>query len=139
MQKKIFLDANILLDILLKRDGYEQSRQLFEKIIAGQVKGYTSVAVLHILAYWLQKSFGATTTKKLLLSLAEEISFIDCSHTSAITAIQSSFSDIEDAIQYYTAMQHKIHFFVTRDKTLIRQSDKALPSLSPRAFLESEL
>ncbi len=139
MQKKIFLDANILLDLLLKRDGHETIRQLFEIIIAGQVKGYTSVSVLHILAYWLQKAYGVATAKKLLVSLADEITFIDCSHASATQALASSFSDIEDSIQYHTAIQHKIGFFITRDKGLIRQSGKALPIVSPKAFLEEDL
>lgn len=138
MQKKIFLDANILLDLLLKREGHEISRQLFEAIIAGQIKGYTSVSVLHILAYWLQKAYGTATAKKLLISLAEEITFIDCNHTSATQALSASFSDIEDAIQYHTAIQHKLNFFITRDKGLIRQSGKALPVLSPKVFLEEE-
>ena len=139
MQKKIFLDANILLDLLLKRDGFETSRQLFDAVITGMVKGYTSVSILHILAYWLQKAYGSATAKKLLLSLSEEITFLDCSHASASQALLTSFSDIEDAIQYQTAIQHKVHFFITRDKGLMRQSDKALPALSPRAFLEAEL
>lgn len=139
MQKKIFLDANILLDLLLKRDGFETSRQLFDAVITGMVKGYTSVSILHILAYWLQKAYGSATAKKLLLSLSEEITFLDCSHASASQALHTSFSDIEDAIQYQTAIQHKVHFFITRDKGLMRQSDKALPALSPRAFLEAEL
>ena len=136
MQKKIFLDANILLDLLLKRDGYETTRQLFEIIVAGQVKGYTSVSVLHILAYWLQKAYGVATAKKLLVSLADEIIFIDCSHTSATQALATSFSDIEDAIQYQTAIQHKINVFITKDKGLIRQSGKMLPVLSPKVFIE---
>ena len=139
MQKKIFLDANILLDLLLKRDGFETSRQLFDAVITGMVKGYTSVSILHILAYWLQKAYGSATAKKLLLSLSEEITFLDCSHASASQALHTSFSDIEDAIQYQTAIQHKVHFFITRDKGLMRQSNKALPALSPRAFLEAEL
>ena len=139
MQKKIFLDANILLDLLLKRDGHESSRQLIDAIIRGLVKGYTSVSVLHILAYWLQKAYGTATAKKLLLSLSEEVTFIDCSHASATLALHASFSDIEDAVQYQTAIQHKVHFFITRDRGIIRQSNKALPALSPKVFLESEL
>jgi predicted nucleic acid-binding protein len=139
MQKKIFLDANILLDLLLKREGYENSRGLFEAITAGLVKGYTSVSVLHILAYWLQKAYGLVTAKKLLLSLSEEVAFIDCSHASATNALHSPFPDIEDAIQYQTAIQHKVHFFITRDKGIIRQSAPILPALLPKAFLDTEL
>ena len=139
MQKKVFLDANILLDLLLKREGYEISKQLLETIINGLVKGYTSVSVLHILAYWLQKAYGVATAKKLLLSLSEEINFIDCSHSSALAALSSDIADIEDAIQYQTAVQHKVHFFITRDKSLMRYSEKTLPVLSPKRFLDSEL
>ena len=94
---------------------------------------------IDFLAYWLQKAYGVATAKKLLLSLSEEINFIDCSHSSALAALSSDIADIEDAIQYQTAVQHKVHFFITRDKSLMRYSEKALPVLSPKRFLDSEL
>src|ERR1700743_483634 len=107
MAYKIFLDANILLDFTLKRDGYDQSKQLIELAVDGDVRAFVTPSILHIVGYWLAKAYGSTKTKELLLTLLADITVIDLVHEIAVNALHSKISDIEDALQYYTAMHHK--------------------------------
>ncbi len=44
-------------------------------------------------------------------------------------------SDIEDALQYYTAMHHKLDYFISRDKGLKKAAIPVLPVCSPEEFI----
>jgi hypothetical protein len=45
-------------------------------------------------------------------------------------------SDIEDSLKYYTALHHKLNFFITGDKDLQRSAIPFLPIYSPGDFLQ---
>ena len=52
-------------------------------------------------------------------------------------AYQSKFSDIEDAIQYYTAAQDdKINYFITRNIKDFKYGEDNLPVITPTQFLK---
>lgn len=48
MGSKVFLDANILLDISLQRQGFPAASAIVEAGIVGRVQLYITPAVLHI-------------------------------------------------------------------------------------------
>ena len=135
MAFKLFLDANVCIDFLLQRKGYEPSERIFEKIVFGDFKAYTSPAIIHIISYFLKKVHHNDIVKALVLNLLTSVKVIDCSHEISINAVNSQMADIEDALQYYTAMHHKIDYFISLDKTLIRSAIPVLPVYSPEEFL----
>lgn len=136
MAFKIFLDANILIDILLQRENYLISKKLLGYVIQGNYKAFTTPAIIHITSYWVSKFYDKKTIKLLLLNLLSDIRVIDCSHDITISALKSNMTDIEDALQYYTALHHKINFFITQDKNLIKSAIPSLPTYTPKEFLE---
>jgi predicted nucleic acid-binding protein len=48
MAFKVFLDANVLLDLMLRRDNYAGAKLLIKKVIDGDVKAYTTPSIIHI-------------------------------------------------------------------------------------------
>lgn len=136
MASKIFLDANILLDFTLQREGYNEAKQILSLIIKGKVQAFTTPSVIHIAAYYLAKSYGSKKTKELLLSLLSDVTIIDLSHQMTIMTLSSKFDDIEDSLQYHAAVQHKLDCFISRDKKLKKDSIPVLPVLEPKEFLE---
>jgi len=136
MASKIFLDANILLDFTLKREGYDVSKEIIQRIINGDFQGFITPSIIHIAGYWLTKAYGAETAKKVLLELLISIEVIDCNYATAVNALNSAMSDIEDSLQYYTALHHKLDFFITRDKDLRKSAIPLLPIYSPSDFLK---
>lgn len=134
---KIFLDANILLDFTLKREGYEASKRIMEKIISGQLSGYISPSIVHIVGYWLTKAYGNNKAKELLLSLVSSIQVIEIDHEVTVHALHSKINDIEDALQYYTAIHHKLDAFITEDKQLHRAATAVLPVYTSEDFLKT--
>lgn len=136
MASKIFLDANVCIDFLLQLKGFEPSELVFEKIVSGKFRAYTTPAIIHIIAYYLIKVHSNTNVKVLILNLLSNVKVIDCSHETAINAINSQMTDIEDALQYYTAMHHKMDYFISLDKKLINSAIPILPIYSPAHFLQ---
>ena len=136
MASKIFLDANLLLDLTLKRESYEEAKQVLDLVISGQFRAFTTSSVIHITGYYLTKFYNSTKAKELLLSILTDVSLIDIAPETAIAALSSKFADIEDALQYYAAIHQKLDYFISCDKALKKDSIILLPVVTPKEFIE---
>jgi predicted nucleic acid-binding protein len=135
MASKVFLDTNILLDFTLKRDEFEHSRRIIELAVNGTIQAFITPSILHIVGIWLTKAYGNAKAKELLLTLMADVTVIDLPHEIVLNALHSKITDIEDALQYYTAVHHKLDYFISRDKQLQKQGIPVLPVFSPRELL----
>jgi len=136
MAFKIFLDANVLLDFLLKRDQYEDAKNIMSLVIEGKVNAYITPAIVHMVGYWLTKAYGSKKAKQLLLSLLDNVRAIDISHELTLLALNSKIDDIEDALQYYTAIHNQLDYFISRDKKFQKSAIPNLPVVDPSNFLK---
>src|SRR5882757_2744633 len=116
MAFRIFLDAGVLLDLTLKREGYAAARQLMAWVVSGRVQAYVTPAAVQETARRCKEAYGAERAKELLLALLAEVQVIDTSHTIAVSAVLSTTYNMEDAISYYTALHHKLDYFITGNK-----------------------
>lgn len=135
MASKVFLDANILLDFTLKRDEYEQSRKMIELAVNGTIQAFITPSIIHIVGYWLTKAYGNAKAKELLLTLMADVTVIDLPHEIVLNALHSKITDIEDALQYYTAVHHKLDYFISRNRQLQKQGIPLLPVCTPGELL----
>lgn len=131
--EKIFVDANIVLDLLQKREGfYEEAQELFTLADNKNVKLYVSALTLANVHYLLYKHLRMGARKaiakfKVLVDvLAVDDKIMDLSLASDLT-------DFEDAIQYYTAIENRMDIIITRNKKDFKNSD--LPILTAKEFL----
>lgn len=129
-------DVNVLLDFTLKRAQYENARKIIALVISNKVEAFITPAMIHIAGYWLTKVYGGTKAKKLLSTLLLDISVIDMNHETAVRALHSKMDDIEDALQYYTALHHRMDIFISRDKELKKVEIPELPVFTPDEFLK---
>jgi predicted nucleic acid-binding protein len=136
MASKIFIDANILLDFTLKRSSYEEAKKIIEFLEDGQIQAFITPAIVHIVGYWLTKAYGVAKAKQLLLTLLVDIQVIDIPHEITLAALHSKITDIEDALQYYTAIHYKIDYFISQDKQLQKESIAVLPVYTPKEFIK---
>ncbi len=137
MVPSAFLDANILLDLTLKREGFEKAAQIVRLSVKGRIALYTSSSIIHLLGYWLTKVYGQAKARELILSLMEEVRVLETTHDIIIQALESKIADIEDAIQYHTGLYHQLDAFVSRDRSLQRAAISSLPVCSPTEFLRN--
>lgn len=136
MVSKVFLDANILLDNALRRSNYDVTEKVIQSVMNGEFQGFITPAIVHITDYWLAKSFGKAKSKQMILTLLNDIRIIDCSHETTINALNSSMDDVEDALQYYAALHHKLDCFITLDQKLYKSAIPALPVYFPDEFVK---
>lgn len=135
MASKVFVDANVLLDFTLKRAGYQKSKQIIELALDGHIALYITSSIVHIVGYWLSKTYSSVKAKEILLTLMADVYVVDIPHEIVISALHSKMKDIEDALQYYTAIHHKLDYFISFDAALLKESIAILPIVSPKQFL----
>ena len=136
MAFKVFLDANVLLDFTLQRENYESAKKLMQKGIGGIIQLFTTPSVLHITSYWLSKYYGNAKARQLLLALLADVQTIDCNYETVLMALHSSIDDIEDALQYYTALNFDLDYFISSDKKLKKAAIPQLPVYEIEEFLK---
>ncbi|MET7255312.1 type II toxin-antitoxin system VapC family toxin [Dyadobacter fermentans] len=136
MAASVFLDANIVLDFLLKRKDYENAREVISLMLEKKIKAFISPSILHIVSYWLTKAYGSAKSKDLLLLFLSDISIVDANQQVVTLALTSPIDDIEDALQYYTALHHKMDFFISNDRKFQKQALTLLPVYSLPQFLK---
>ncbi len=139
MASKVFLDANIVLDFTLKRQAYRVSKEIVSLAVEGRIQAFITPSIVQMSGYWLTKAYGNAKAKEILLTLLNDVFVIDTGHETTQIALQSAIPGIEDAIQYYTAIQHKLDYFISLDKELLKHSSPVLPMYSPAAFLKEFL
>jgi predicted nucleic acid-binding protein len=137
MAFRIFLDANVLLDFTLKREGnYATARKLMEWAVKGRVQAYITPAVVQVMCQQLIAAYGAERAKELLLALLAEVQVIDTGHEITVSALHSKMSNMEDALSYYTALHHKLDYFITRNSELPKAAIPGLPVCTPEEFIQ---
>ena len=138
MSSRIILDANIILDLALQRTGdNEDLKMIYSAIVEGKFTCYTTTSIIHICGYWLKKAFDAEQAKKIILSLLNHVTVIDATHDVIVDALHSNMTDIEDAIQYYTALSHQVDFFISRDARFVKSARHDLPVYKPSDFIRN--
>jgi predicted nucleic acid-binding protein len=112
-------------------------RRLVEWTVEGRVEAYVTPAVIQDTARWLKKVYGAERAKELLLALLAEVIVIDGGHTVAVSALHSDMSGMDEALSYYTALHHKLDYFITCDEDLSKAAIPVLPVCTPEEFLKN--
>ncbi|MDA3941291.1 MAG: PIN domain-containing protein [Spirochaetia bacterium] len=114
---KIFVDTDVILDLLMKREPfYKAAVELFRQIELKRIKGYTSPLVIANLHYLLSKIYNKKKSIELLTELLKilVITIID-GETIKLVFEEKKIKDLEDLIQYYSALERDIDFIVTRN------------------------
>lgn len=115
---KVFIDTDIILDLLLAREPFfSAATRLFLLIQDGEMEGYVSPLSFSNLFYILRKATSGTEAVAALRKLKLITRVLSVDEQTIDLALASSFSDFEDAIQYYAALSSDIALIVTRNKS----------------------
>ena len=138
MVYKVFLDTNIFLDHLLDRDS--NSSVILKACEDGAVRGYASSASFYTLAYLIRKTLSNVETRKLLGEYLRFISILPTQKNTLRISLDSSFNDLEDAFQYFTALEEEqIDFFITANLKDFQKVSQQLPVIGPKKFVSEYL
>ena len=136
MNKTVFLDADVILDLLARREPwFAYSAQIFTDIQTGKYYGATSVVVFANVFYILRKIKGQTEARIAIKKLKSLLNIMVTTETSLQQAIESNFSDFEDALQYYTAQNNGANILITRN--IKDYKAETLSVMTPEQYLHS--
>lgn len=129
--KHFFLDTNVLLDFILRRDDFGPvARQLFEAASDRQVTLYISALSFSHIYYVLRKTNSIAERLQALTELAAATNIIALDRPVVEATITLGFADFEDGLQYCAARTvPAIEAIVTRAPKGFAAG--ALPVLSP--------
>lgn len=135
MSFRVFIDADIILDLLLARQPFlPAARALFLLIQKKRgIEGYVSPLILSNLFYILRKVSSGPEALAALRKLRLILRVVPMNEKTVDLALASPFKDLEDAFQYYAAVEQNLDALLTRNKKDYLAS--GLPILTAEEFL----
>jgi predicted nucleic acid-binding protein len=134
MKQFIFIDTDIVLDLLLNRAPFNMaSARLFTLVQRGVIEAAVSSLTFANGFYLLRKKVPADTAKAMLSTLKSWITVLPVESSTVDKALASPFNDFEDALQYHAALPSGASVIITRN---IRDfKNAALPVMTAEEFL----
>lgn len=120
---KVFVDSDIILDLLAKREPhYNHAAKLFTLIDRKKIKAFTSPIVFANLHYLLKKETSNNIALNNLRKLKTMLVILPMDERVIDQSLNSEFKDFEDSIQYFTAVNNGIEIIITRNKADYKKS-----------------
>lgn len=136
MKTRIFLDTNIMLDLLGERiPFYESAAKIASLADKGILTMVVSALSYSTVSYFLSKYENAEKAKEKLrkFKVISEISDLD--EITIEKGLNSNFVDFEDALQYFCALNANCNILITRNGKDFKES--RIPVMTADEFLAS--
>ncbi|MBN1646452.1 MAG: PIN domain-containing protein [Spirochaetales bacterium] len=112
----LFIDSDIIIDLLAKRNEYESAAALFSLMLAGKLTGFTTPLVMANVYCIISKHNGRKQAIEKIRKLRKILSILAINEEIFDEALGHDSIDFEDAIQYKTAERNSIDCIITRNK-----------------------
>ena len=134
MIKKVFIDTDVILDVALARDPFFSASKIIlamaeNNIIIGAISSNCVANIYYI----LRKAGGNSQARKFISAIVKYITVITIDHKNVLEALKSKFSDFEDALQHYSAIEHQCEYIITRNIEDYKNAE--IPVLLPEEFI----
>lgn len=131
---KLLIDANILLDVLQKREPHFHNSSLIWKLCeTDSVEGYVSSLTFANLIYVMRKELDPNKIENVLQQLKLIFQLTDLSVTDITKAANLKWDDFEDAIQSVIAERIHADYIITRN---VRDFNKSrITAFTPEEYL----
>ena len=115
--KNIFLDTNIVLDLLAYRmPFYTEAAKLFSLADKEKIRLSISALCLADSNYILSRQHPEMEVRKILRKFKVLVNVLPLDDKISDLALSSEFKDFEDAIQYFTAIENDQDIIITRNQ-----------------------
>jgi predicted nucleic acid-binding protein len=114
--KRVFVDSDVILDVALARMPFlEHSKLLLSLLENGLAIGFVSANSIANIYYILRKAGDDAKARFFISSTLKFLTVIPSNHSNILDALKSDFSDFEDAIQYFSALENQCECIITRN------------------------
>jgi predicted nucleic acid-binding protein len=112
----VLIDTNIVVDVTQEREPFlRQSEQVMILAASGRLNAYISASTVSDVYYLTRRANGHEWTIDFLRNLFTFCQIATVDRSVIQQALDSDFSDFEDAIQWATALKHNCQAIVTRN------------------------
>ena len=134
---KVFLDTNILLDRMLRRElNIDIVDELFSLICNERIIGFTTTNALTDIFYIASKFLGKDATKYELLDIIDIVSIISVDCDDCMIALNLPITDFEDAIAVVCASKADVEYIITNDNDFPKGKFGQCKVVKPEEFLK---
>lgn len=135
MIKKVFIDTDVILDLALMREPFfEASKTVLAMAEINLISGNISSNAVANIYYILRKLGGDKKARIFLEKLIKYLTVISINHKNITDALKSSFTDFEDGLQYFSAVENSCEYIVTRN--IADYKTAKLRVCSPENFIQ---
>lgn len=120
---RLLIDANILLDVLQKREPhFSDSSMIWKLCETGSAEGYVSSLTIANLIYVMRKELAPKKIEEILWQMKLIFQLTDLSVSDITKAAEMKWDDFEDAVQ--SAIAERIHadYIITRNVRDFKES-----------------
>ncbi len=136
MKQRLFLDTNVMLDLLGERvPFYESIAKLATLVDEGKLDFTVSALSYATVHYFLTKFESHELSIEKLRKFKVLSSIVAVDEIVIEKGLNSNFSDFEDALQYHCALKSNCQVLLTRNGKDFKLS--TLPVLTPDEYLKS--
>ena len=114
--KRIFIDTNVIIDVLMRREGYLSSARVLALSKEKDIFLFVSVLSMANIAYILRKTLRGNDFYNEMKKLSCLLNVVDTTNGHFLSALELQAKDFEDALQYYCAISNQCEVIVTRNK-----------------------
>ncbi|MFA5417308.1 MAG: PIN domain-containing protein [Bacteroidales bacterium] len=133
---RLFLDTNVMLDLLGERDPfYVSAAKIATLADKRSLQIIISALSYATISYFLTKYDGPEKTKDKLRKFKVISEICELDEVIIEKGLNSDFSDFEDSLQYFSALQTECDIIITRNGKDFKKSE--IPVMSPDEFLNS--
>jgi len=130
----VFIDTNVVVDFLGKRDGFfESAAMIFQMQKDGKINAVVSSLNIINCAYILRKVFSREVMLDKVEKLCKTFRISAIDKTTLVEALERRPYDFEDTVQYISALPYKPDIIITRDKRGFL--DLEVPIMTPDEFI----
>lgn len=132
--KKIFLDSDVILDLLLDREPYNNDiAEIIESSIANKITLCISAVSITNLNYIIGRIENKNSADKKTAKILQIVRVESVTESAIKKSINSKFNDFEDGVQNFCAKESKHKIIITRNTKDYKESDLAI--FTPKEYL----
>jgi predicted nucleic acid-binding protein len=135
---RVLLDTNVVLDVALEREPFDAAAvRILDASDFDRMHLFITASMATDVYYLVSKSKGRETAIEFLADLLNLVDVCQVDKNILSEALNSDFSDFEDAVQNAAAIESRVEIIVTRNKADYQTSP--LTVLAPDEFVVTHL
>jgi predicted nucleic acid-binding protein len=137
MIEKLFIDTDIILDIVLKREPFfPESQKVLSLIESNYFSGFTSSLIIANCYYIICNNRDEKIALKTISKLRSILNVLPFTDKEIGESLNSNIKDFEDGVQYFIALNNSMNNLITRNISDYKDLD--INVLTPADFLNLE-